>query len=197
MNKELIKAYADRCYPIVGDYDKKRYGNDRMNEYIAKNLADAVMLSNGIIVGIEKPSVKTEFCFADEGPAYDEYKELHSSEDKMKRYFFYENLKGLNEWIKSLTEDEWPVITGFYSHEDGTASLCCRYYDHLTSCGNIEEGLAKHEREPNFFRGTDEDKQKCVEALKQAKVDFEKRLNTWWKRYGAKHLHTWTYWADR
>lgn len=196
MNKDLIKEYANRKYPLCGDYDRKRYGNDRMNEYIVKTTSEAIMLSDGRIVGIDKPSIETHFCFADEGPAYEEYKDLHSSEDKMKAYFFYQNLKGIDEEIADLSEDTWPTFTGFYDNGDGTASVCRRYYDHLTDCGMIEEGLEKHEREPNWNRGTKEDKQKCIEALKQVRIDFEKRLNTWWKKYGVKNLHTWTYWAD-
>ena len=29
------------------------------------------------------------------------------------------------------------------------------------------------------------------------RVDFEKRLSVWWKKYGDEKLNTFTYWADR
>lgn len=194
--KDLIKEYANRRYPICGDYDTKRYGSDRMNEYIAKTTAGAVMLDDGRICGFDKPTIKKDFCFHDEGADYELYKDLHGSEDKMKAYFFFQNLKDIDEWIDALQEDKWPVFTGFYENAKGAVTLCCRNYGHLTNLSNIQEGLEKHEMEPLWSHASESDRKKCIDMLKQIRIDFEKRLNTWWKKYGVDKLHTWTYWAD-
>ena len=31
----------------------------------------------------------------------------------------------------------------------------------------------------------------------EARTDYKKRLNAYWKRFGASKLHTWTYWTER
>ena len=43
---------------------------------------------------------------------------------------------------------------------------------------------------------TDTDKKKIVDVLENAKARFTKRLESWWKRYGAQGLHVWTYYSD-
>ena len=35
-----------------------------------------------------------------------------------------------------------------------------------------------------------------IEAYKKARAAFEKRLNTYLKRYGMSKVETWTYWRD-
>lgn len=186
MTKELIKEYANRQYPISGDYNTHRYGNDRMNEYIVKSTAEAIRISDDIILGFGKPSIETRFCFHDEGPQYDLYKDLHSDDDKMKAYFMRENLRRYDEYIRALENPDSiddNAYVGFYDNKDGTASMTFRYRH------NFRE-------EPNFTIATGKDKQAALEAIKQIRAAFVKRLETWWKRYGAEKLHTWTYWAD-
>lgn len=202
MNKELIKECANRMYPIVGDYNTRRYGSDRMNEYIIKETAEAIMLSNGMILRLEKPSIETRFCFHDEGPQYYLYKHLHSKEEYMKAYFMNENLERLDSLLKGLEENEditnksQNYYVGFYDNKDGTASITFRHYIHISDEPYIEEGLKKHELEPNFIYAQGQDRINALEAVKTVREAFYKRLETWWKKYGAEKLHTWTYWAD-
>ena len=173
MSKELIKEYADIDYPT----DKS------MNEWVQKKyLADAVRLSSGAICGIEKPNIETRFCFSDEGPEYDYYHELCSDDNKMKEYFFHENLAKLDEQIsifKGEDDRKEPAISG------GDETRICR------------PSFNWKWEENEYVRPiTDEDTKIILKALEGVREAFVKRLNTWWKRYGVEKLHTWTYWAN-
>lgn len=44
---------------------------------------------------------------------------------------------------------------------------------------------------------TEEEKKTYFAACDAEHDNFKKRLETWWKRYGADHVHADTYWADR
>ena len=43
---------------------------------------------------------------------------------------------------------------------------------------------------------TAEDLKNYAEAVKFVRDNFEKKLNSYIKRYGTKKLRTWTYWVD-
>lgn len=180
-NKELIKEYADTEYPIVGDYDTKKYGNDRMNEYVQKTLANVVRLTNGMLCGYDKPSIETRFCFHDEGPDYEFYKELRSDKEHLKSYFLSQNARGLDEVIEAFEEND-NKIPCIYDYKNG---LCKPSY-----CwwGDM--------RDNEYVQVPDEDKKIILEMLYEIRKDFIKRLETWWKKYGAEKLNMWTYWAD-
>lgn len=189
MNKDLIKKYADINWA----------DNKHMNDYIVKSTFDVIELSDGTLFALSKPSIQKRFCFHDEGPSYDLYKDLHSHDDKMKKYFFNENLKRINQDIQALEKGNcrdgmWYV--GLYVQDGYTNGLCYRTYDHLTDCGFIDEGLDKHEKEPNWRRINEKDRLEILILLRDYRASLEKRLNTWWKKYGVKGLRTWTYWAD-
>ena len=170
--------------------------------YTTKELAGACELKNGFILGRRKDGIQTRFCFHDEGPDYDFYRELKSENEKMRRYFMRENLSDFDFYLDLLRkaknkESTFPKYVGAYlENETKTAVLTFRNYSDLTGEFEIEKGIAQHEREPNFYPLDDEELDRVLEMVEQTKADFEKRLNTWWKKYGAEKLHTWTYWAD-
>ena len=182
INKELIKEYADTEYPIVGDYDAKRYGNDRMNEYVQKKLANVIKLSNGMLCGYDKPSIETRFCFHDEGPDYELYKELMADNDRLKGYFLYHNAKGIDELIEAFEDRDSTYEPCIYDYENG---LC-----------RPSTAWRGPDSDKNRVKVSEEDRKAILEMLFEIRKDFIKRLETWWKKYGAEKLHTWTYWAD-
>lgn len=185
--KKLIEELANRQHPICGDYETKRYGNDRMNEYTRKTTAGACVLDDGRILGIEKPRIQKNFCFHDEGADYERYKNLMANDDKMKAHFYFENLKGIDEKIKAIKEPDERHAIGFYLYESQTAciSWCARWAI-----------IEKHPASQHFREMSDREKTEVLKLLNQIRQDFMKRLDTWWKKYGVKKLNTWTYWAD-
>ena len=190
--KELIKEYAKREWP----------NNERMAGWLQKHTADALQL-NGAILGIDRPSIEKSFGFHDEGPNYDLYKGLLKNTDKMKEYFIYKNTKELQKILQTLeTENcmQYPPVLGVMYLDNGTARLVWEDYSHLTDCGEIENGLKKHEKMPNVVPVVclaAEEREMIISAYKKVLAEFEKRLSVWWKKYGAEKLTTFTYWADR
>lgn len=184
MNKEPIKEYA------------MRNGNE---EYYMKHTSAVVELEDGVLLGIEKPR-RVALCFHDEGPSYELYEELRADEAKLKEFFIKENLKDLDKQIQRLQggiTDDYPRFIGVHLNEEGTASLSWRAYDTISDKGLILEGLAAHEKDPNFKPLINaEERKRVLEALQEVRASFEKRLNTWWKRYGADKLQIHLYWAN-
>ena len=46
-------------------------------------------------------------------------------------------------------------------------------------------------------RLTKDERDEVAGALEYVRANFQKRLETYLKKYGVSKLHTWTYWADR
>ena len=189
---ELIKEYAKREWP----------NNERMSGWLQKHTAGVVKL-NDTLLGIDKPHIETTLAFHDEGPNYALYKDLLKNTDKMKEYFIYKNTKDLHRIVQTLEKEncmQYPYVLGVLYLDNGTARLVWEDYSHLTDCGEIENGLKKHEKKPNVVPVVCLDKEGreiIISAYKKVLADFEKRLSVWWKKYEAKKLITFTYWADR
>lgn len=190
--KALIKEYAKREWP----------NNEGMAKWEQKHTAGVVKLHDTLL-GIDKPSIEKSFGFHDEGPNYDLYKDLLKNTDKMKEYFIYRNTKDLQKIVQTLEKEncmQYPYVLGVMYLDNGTARLVWEDYSRLTDCGEIENGLQKHEKMPNVVPVVCLDKvdrEMIISAHKKVLADFEKRLSVWWKKYGAEKLNTFTYWADR
>ena len=189
---EIIKEYAKREWP----------NNERMSDWLQKHTAGVVKL-NDTLLGIDKPHIETTLAFHDEGPNYDLYKDLLKNTDKMREYFIYRNTKDLQKIVQTLEKEncmQYPYVLGVMYLDNGTARLVWEDYSHLTDCGEIENGLKKHEKMQNVVPVVclaAEDREMIISAYKKVLADFEKRLSVWWKKYGAEKLNTFTYWADR
>ena len=147
-------------------------------DYYRKQYLGAVKVGDGYIM-ISKPSIETKFCFADEGPDYDYYKELMADDKKLESYFMAENLSGLDRSIEALEEGRPMVI--YQTYNDGRKSYC-RKGDNWPT--------------PNDVPMTQELRAELIRAYKWSRFMFEKRLQSYLKRYGTSKLHTWTYWRD-
>ena len=189
---ELMKEYAKREWPT----------NERMADWLQKHTASALQL-NDTLLGIDKPHIETTLAFHDEGPNFDLYKDLLKNTDKMREYFIYKNTKDLHRIVQTLEKEncmQYPYVLGVMRLDNGTARLVWEDYSHLTDCGEIENGLKKHEKMQNVVPVVcldKEEREMIISAYKKVLAEFEKRLSVWWKKYGAEKLNTFTYWADR
>ena len=155
------------------------------DEYYKKYAVGAIKMHERYYL-IEKPSIDNKFCFHDEGPQYEFYKEL--MEDKEKRlaeYFKSENLAQFDNKIERIEKgDEYNNDKRVWWYNSGTEhKICLQFYtdtwdeDKKTLC-------------------TEEEKQLILKGLKFGRAMFEKRLDAYLNRYGVSKIHTWTYWAD-
>jgi hypothetical protein len=151
-------------------------GSDK--EYYGKGSVGAIKI-DGHFYLIDKPRIENRFCFRDEGPQYEHYKELRDDNKMMERYFIRKNEEDFTRTIEGIEKGEEVRIKN------------TDYLDRL----NVYVGGSYWDRQEGR-KATDEEKTLILEGLKYGLSLFRKRLDTYLKRYGTSKLHTWTYWAD-
>ena len=177
MSKELIKKYADIDYP----------NNKSMNDYILKSTSEVIETSKGYLIRFEKPSIKTRFCFGHGLNGITTSEETKNACDMAEhartneRYFINENLEEINDKIKQYEENDL-----YYCDTRINQSIKC-----ITT-----EKCIYHYNDEHVEKVSKQDKELILNTLKSEKAKFEKRLNTYLKRYGLSKIHSWTYLVD-
>lgn len=160
---------------------------------LAKNVSTAIRLSDGRLVEFSKPKIETSFCFGydDYGTTYEDARKAEESASTW-AYFHACNMRSLDEEIKHLTE--------YADYVDGR-KLSVDWVPYISE-GGIYNSIFQMNYDNNFYHKHDHDKIErddlalIIEVVKSERAKFEKRLQAYWKRYGASKLRTWTYWAD-
>lgn len=172
-SKAEIRAILEKVLPAGRDID-----------YYVKETA-AIVEAEGRCFDIDKPRIETRFCMDDENPNLEEWRKA------VRTYEFFrdENLEKIEGTIKALESDE-----GMYIYRNG--------YTHLWEFQKIHVG-GWYDESPEIRFGHEpyeimsaETRAALLKGYKQVRDGFEKRLQTWWKKYGADKLHCWTYWAN-
>jgi hypothetical protein len=167
----------------------KRWNNDeKMVNYCTDRVARFVRLRSGHILTIDKPRIETRFCFGYSDSRYDEDYDRANNMARYastsEEYFKTENLKQLQGTIDALNGiGRFGYSVAYISYgNDGEATLnfCSSY-----------ELIEKRREEIN-----EQDREAIMTAYKLEIAAFEKRLNTYLKRYGLSKVHTWSYWRD-
>lgn len=201
---------------LFEDYMKewqKVWKNDEsMLDYERKQFNYAVRLENGGIVYFSKPSIKTEFCFGystcGQGAEYDEASSACRAA-KSEDYFLRANLDDMDETIKALECNcrydhekgewnrrydgmTWYIVRQEYHSQKEPVNL---YEFHAYRECDVESEPWRYNKE-NCTKMSDADRKTILAAMKHERGKFEKRLQTYLKRYGTSKLRTWTYWVD-
>ena len=153
-------------------------------EDIMKWYDSAVKLADGVVL-FDHPKIKTEFCFRDEGPDYEFYKELGSDKNLLRDYFIRENMDQ-NGIAEPDENTDMYIVKYAGEYRPGRVYVqFCNYPEYL----NLR-------REDTIRIATDTERSLYLAELARVRKAFRKRLDTYLKRYGTKKLHTWSYWAD-
>lgn len=174
---ELLKVYN----PARGDADA------RMFDYCRKQVGGYCVLANGMVVEFEKPKIQTRFCFGYDccgGRNYEEAESVRKTAASNEEYFKEKNLKELKETLDNLENRPEGCYWARQYNESNLASL---HYE-WRAC-RLEDI-----KEEQYL--TKEDIEALKEVVRKEIAKFEKRLNTYLKKYGLTKLDTWTYWAD-
>lgn len=200
-NNVAPKAEKDEA---LWDEFKKRVLKAENNEqswldYWVKKTSNLMMTDSGIILTFEKRKIKVDFCWSDEGAPYEEYLRLSANEKEMREYFLRENLRDLDEQIEELTtrkgECDRTLMPVFWERDTCHYGKCGWAEGvHLMPDYRYREAVSDKE---GVTLMTENDCTKALAILKDERIKFEKRLQTYLKRYGVSKLNTWTYWADR
>lgn len=169
-------------------------------DYTRKNTARIVELDNGELLAIDKPRIETRFCFGygqngigtqeDYDKAYDA---MHYA-DTNEGYFVRENLKQLTDEIKSI-KDYLRMIAPDYSGTVYAAPYLFHYGEGLREL-TFRYDYQIDDKRDNYRKPTIDELQHIIAAYEIEVKIFEKRLQTYLKRYGLSKLHTWTYLSD-
>lgn len=195
MNSRSEKARADRAEQQAL---KARYAallaaevwkDQKMVDYCVKKTARIVELSDGALICIEKPTIKTRFCFGYHANGY--CTEEISTADaaaahaaKSQEYFKNENLKSMDAMLKALENSETGIRPQYTSSPEGT-KICALVFPEPW------EPLP-----PGYRRLLSEDREKLREAYRTERGVFAARLDAYLKRYGLSKVETWTYWME-
>ena len=195
--KELKAVYTEEL--------KKAWDTDEMVKHCSKSTA-FVIEHDGALYGIEKPRIKTRFCFGygingiSDSEQEQEAEAMAETARKSKEDFINQNLEHLNRWIKSLKEilegmekyrDEWSyprymIETGKkYTGQQEDCKL--RYYSIVDTFYGVVNGKICEDTELI---------KKLLAGYEEVRADFIKRLNTYLKRYGLSKVKTWSYLSD-
>lgn len=195
MNSRNEKACADKAEQQAL---KARYAallaaevwkDQKMVDYCVKKTARIVELSDGALICIEKPTIKTRFCFGYHANGYCT-EEISTAEAaaahaaKSQEYFKTKNLKSMDAMLKALENSE----AGIRPQYTGTAES--------TRICELVFPEPWEPASPGYRRLLSEDREKLREAYRTERGVFAARLDAYLRRYGLSKVHTWTYWAD-
>lgn len=154
-----------------------------LSDYLPKHASTAAYFGDKLVV-FDKPSIKTSFCYRDEGADLENYKNFNEQS------FINENLEGCNELrFLDYNQEEW----------NANKLYLCRAYNntdiwHITA--TTKRYIEERGRVEDYVRLTEEQEQQLQAILKEEKEKFVKRLQAYLKRYGLSKIKKWTYWAD-
>lgn len=167
---------------------KRVWGNNQgMIDYCIKDAFEIVELDNGLIFQISKPRMETSFCFGYGQFGMSTVDEEEGASEKARAVREFENFKNANiksnfDWLLKRIEEGRYYVVEFDGGKNlvGIADENSWHFDINKTAGQI----------------TDNDRKKLKDAYERAVKRFEKRLETYWKRYGASKLKVWTYLVD-
>ena len=156
------------------------YGEKRGDlEYYKSRFSTGIRFPEGVYL-FQKPRIENDFCFRDEGPEYDYYKELCNDKKLLEEHFIAHNMEQVREPKDGETmyiiKDSWST--------DGQVYIKWANYPYSAYDQIVREATEREEQEYRL-------------QLRAVRAEFGKRVDKYLKRFGTSKLHIWSYWADR
>lgn len=202
-DKEQQTALIEKYIAI---YNATFKSDDKFNKWLRGQIARIVELDSDELLEIEKPSIKTDFCF---GYGYngistqqeidDAYDAMHYA-DTNESYFMRKNLEQLTDTRDRLREYLNRERPDYCGTSPRVPYLCDRYDGSKIKSLYFMRVWDYEEMHPNtkklYRQATADELHRILSAYEIEIKVFEKRLQTYLKRYGLSKLHTWTYLSD-
>ena len=167
-------------------------GHEGMTEHCMKTTDLLVKLDNRKMIAIQKPSIETHFCFGyrlskTDTEEFDKANTMARFASRSEEYFMKENLSKLNDTINFYSDktNELYLVNHYRSQPNDTlkAIATFRYRNHPDDMSD-------------YTLVTDSQREVIVQAYKEERKRFTKRLNSYLKRYSMSKVKTWSYWED-
>lgn len=191
--------------------DEVIWKDDHMLDYCSKTPARIVKLADGSFLAIDKPSIKTDFCYGEDergqggdGLGTMAFANRQCAEAKTLEGFMYNNLGEFDKAMVSILGRK--ALREIVCLNDGTASkvvfLSARYANSYEPKASkvvsivTRNGWCRTARPDGARDLTADDIRRIRHAYMVVRADYKKRLAAWWKRFGASKIRTWTYWTQ-
>lgn len=189
MNIELRNKYRKAIEAVWTD--------EKMRDYCCKK-ADIVYPVRDHIAEVDKPSIKTDFCFGYGYCGVSTAEDMKDADNMVRHaqtredYFLSENLRDLDGWIESLEGSDYVAYAvNSYQHDYGIVCIhFCHWYEAEQQKRWAEQSGS------TFFELTPEERKQIADVYRMEKERFTKRLKTYLKRYGLSKVHSWSYLVD-
>ena len=169
----------------------KRWGGDsHMVDYCVKKVDIAVILSNGVIVTIDKEIIQKDYCFGfGYAGGYATQKEAEEARERLTKnigYFVDTNMDDARGQLKNALRSRYLFLrrdreTGNYT---GSYSLTP-----VNEPPRMNSGEWVKIDNPEDLRAV-------KDMIKEHAKNREKQIMRYLKRYGLSKIKSWTYWAD-
>lgn len=195
IDAELLEEYINE--------KRKAWSSKDMIDHFRKKVGGLYRLSNGGLLRLEKPSIETSFCFGYsdsrcDTEEYDRANDMVHHTLTNEDYFLKENLHWYDLMIKKINKGEDFLCIHRVSYSSQKEPLNVwefsvlpwhKFYEYTENRRGL--WLA------DLSEVNDEDRAIILNALKEERAKFEKRLKTYLKKYGLSKLNVWSYWRDR
>lgn len=203
--ERLCAVYmAARGYDRSTDRRARMY--DRERDFLMKR-DRFVELSDGVVLPIGRPSIQTRFCCGedDRGQGGEEYGTMAYAHKVLEYKRTEEWFKRANvgdfdrEMVHLVGRRAWRLArTGGDGAETWRGDFVpCLMRGGLTD-GSVYLGNAANAGRPETVVRilNDEDMRRMRRGYMAVRRDFRRRVNAYWKRFGASKIQTWTYWTE-
>lgn len=182
MNKQLKNELINELKAWYDERGKKFYHDD---------ITNITKLTGGSFFIIGKHRTTSEFYFGysscGQGPTWEEMQQSEK-DAQTKAYFMQANLKEIDQVIETLEDGE-----DVWIHEGPK----CNYHT-MGVIYDLDDQPYEWRNEvmSNGFKVNDDDKNAILACILDHRTEVVKKLEGWWKRYGAAKIRTRTYWMD-
>lgn len=172
-------------------------GDSHMIDFCVKNTTRVVKLTDGVrLVSFEKKRIDTDFYFGysdcGQGMSYEECSEAQRNASKnIEDYFVNKNMwrAGFDDDIEALNDPSKKLYIGVHYYK-GKNLYYWRCVEPWHVEGEVNRGdliLCDNQKENRAI---------LIDAIKEERAAYEKRLKAYLKRYGTKKMTINTYWVD-
>lgn len=185
--KELVEEYMNEIKKVWKDYS-------RMIEYNRKILSSVHKLSNGGLISFDKPQIETSFCFGyhHDSESMKNASNMSSHAQSNENYFIKRNLASFDDTLKDIEKEDTNIY--IFRNQYANCNEPINIFDYYVL--EYYQTQQPYYKRLNIEVASEEDKKIIINAIKEERAKFEKRLRTYLKRYGLTKVRSWTYWLD-
>lgn len=206
--------------------DKVFNHDQHMVDYCVKKVDQLVPLDNGMFIEIEKKSIEKDFCFGySDSPYdtedYDRANRMASHARTSEDYFIRKNMESFQDMLDCIDGvgeyGSWatPIFClgqRYYGQEEDSPfksfiqMRVTNFLDAMGGSADLKSLKGKVVRTKQFAVGvnadtplyvlTDKDLADIRAGYVRAMENHKKKVMAYLKRFGLKHVNSWSYWRD-